>query len=348
MDKYFPIILGLLLLSPLSITVVAGADSVEEQFISMAVQGDLRQAESLFAAMDPVSTPIKDFDLARQYRARFILRSGNSSPDSGDPEVDTLVEAYQHYWADVLMGRLSPRQGENSLARTLAARLNRADPALRADPANVFELLGPFLDQRGFHHLHTPAPPLLDLFLWNKEYTRSYRVKLTDRSRQVRVTFMSDMVSKGWKEYASLGLASTTGWVDEGSLYCVEWAYDRASERFTVSFLKHESRHLADLERYPGMSSEQLEYRAKLTELAFASATLGSLLEDFTAKSAENPDSPHAQANFRVTRNLYQALHGTPYPETELAWQGLSTQSVNRAARKLLEQDTTAAGANRE
>ncbi len=319
-------------------------EPVAERYISMALQGNLRPAESLFAAMDPEQGSMEDFELAERFQARFTNQSERLASDSGDTQVDALVAAYRTYWAQVLMGELSPEQGRQLVEETLAGLLGGSEAALTAPQKDIFQRTGRFLDERGLHHLETPAPPLLDLFVWKKEYSRYYTVKLTDLTREVRVAFMSDMVSKGWKDFASLGLASTTGWVDQGRLYCVEWAYDRTSEQFTISFLKHESRHLADLERYPGMSSTELEYRAKLTELAFASSSLRSLLDDFTSKSADNPDSPHAHANFRVTRDLYRELSGKSFPKTEYPWKELDIQSVNAAARELLERNTGTIG----
>ena len=143
----------------------------------------------------------------------------------------------------------------------------------------------------GIHFLDTPAPPLRDLFLWETEENTSYTVSLTDRTQKVRVTFMAGLYSVGWKQFATLGLVSTTGWVEGDRLYCVEWAYDRESENFEVSYLKHESRHLADFELFPELQSTDLEYRAKLTELVFATTSIMRLLDDFTNKSALNPDS---------------------------------------------------------
>ena len=48
---------------------------------------------------------------------------------------------------------------------------------------------------------------------------------------------------------------------------------DRTSETFLVSYLKHEARHFADTLDFPNLSGADLEYRAKLTELAFACGT---------------------------------------------------------------------------
>jgi hypothetical protein len=156
----------------------------------------------------------------------------------------------------------------------------------------------------------------------------------------VQVAFLTDFLSQGWKEYAALGLATTTGWVDGNTLYCVEFAYAPETEAFEVSFLKHETRHLSDFERFPGLSSEELEYRAKLTELAFASSTLRRVPEDFAAKGEANPESPHAAANWWVVWDVYRALYGKEYDGVDGAWMTVDVGRVNRVARRLLEVNT--------
>ena len=200
--------------------------------------------------------------------------------------------------------------------------------------------MGSALEERGFHYLETKAPPLQDLFLWKREENKSYTVRLTDRSQPVRVTFMSEIYSMGWKQFATLGLVATTGWVNGERLYCVNGAYDRLSENFRVSYLKHESRHLADFKRFPGLPSTELEYRAKLTELAFATTSLRELLEDFTLKSSPDPGSPHTLANYRVTRDVYEALYKKGFPESGNPWVQLNVSAANKAARDLLASNT--------
>lgn len=83
-----------------------------------------------------------------------------------------------------------------------------------------------------------------------------------------------------------------------------------------------------------------LEYRAKLTELAFASSSMPRLLNKFTGNGAANPDSPHAFANYRVSRDLYQAIFGSPLPETGKPWHRVGADKVNPAARALLAEHT--------
>ena len=88
------------------------------------------------------------------------------------------------------------------------------------------------------------------------------------------------------------------------------------------------------------LPAADLEYRAKLTELAFASDTLRSLLEDFTTRGAPIGGAPHAEANHRVTQDLYRELYGRPFAGDSDVWMTLNAARVNRAARRLLQRDS--------
>jgi hypothetical protein len=316
-------------------------DSVADRYISLALQGDLSRAESLFTRMNPDTASIFDIELAAQFQARFIDQSEVLSPGTGDAFTDAVISTYRKYWIGTLMGYMSSQEGADFLAASLRRVIFRLGPAEHSSRASdIFEFVGEIFDEKGVHYLDKPAPPLRDLFLWKTEENRKYPVRLTDRTQKVSVTFMSDIYSLGWKQFAALGLVATTGWVEDGRLYCVDSAYDRISENFEVSYLKHESRHLADFNHFPGLQSADLEYRAKLTELAFASTSTRQLLVDFTSKSANNPASPHAYANYRVTREIYREMFDKPFPASSDPWQEINTQAVNKAARDLLRRNT--------
>lgn len=320
-------------------TAAVAQGSLSNRYVAFAIQGDLRPAAGLLASLD-ASGSDADLALATQFHARFVARSEPAAPASGDVLVDRVVAAYRTYWREALMGDQPPAQSEARLLSTLRAALAQhgANP-VPGDGGSTYAALAPALEDAGYHVLASHASPLQDLFLWRRQETREYLVELTDQSRSVRVAFLSEFPSQGWKHYASLGLATTTGWVEGDTLYCVEWAYAPDSENFRVSYLQHEARHLADFERFPGLSSAELEYRAKLTELAFATTTLPRLLEDFRSKAALNPESPHALANHRVVEDLHRELFETA-SRTDARWPTLNPAQVNRAARQLLVRDT--------
>jgi hypothetical protein len=326
----------------LAIAIRADANNgITERYIAQALQGDLSSAQELFTGRQSADLTAGSAELSRQFQSRFLDRDDDPQPGTGDALADRVISAYRIYWGQALTGEISEEQAgislRDSLNRILAGQAEASAP-LTAD--ELYPELGRALNGRGFHVLHADAPPLKDLILWKSEEVRRYSVRLTDSTEDVVVVFLSDIFSMGWKDYATFGLAFTTGWVEDGRLYCVDWAYDRQSEKFEISYLKHESRHLADFRNFPDLSSADLEYRAKLTELAFSSKTTTQLLNDFTRKSARNPAAPHAYANDRVTRDIYRKIHDAPMPDSVDPWAQVATAKINRAARSLLEADT--------
>jgi hypothetical protein len=316
-------------------------DGITEQYIALALQGDLRSAQLLFSGQQPEAISAGSRELSRQFQSRFVSREEETAPDTGDPLADRVISAYRTYWSLALTAEISEQQAGIRLREDLTQILAGQDESSgQIRPNEIYPKLKTTLRQRGFHVLYADAPPLKDLILWKNEEVRKFSVRLTDGTENVDVVFLSDIFSMGWKDYATFGLAFTTGWVEDGRLYCVDWAYDRNSEKFEISYLKHESRHLADFRNFPALSSADLEYRAKLTELAFSSKTTTQLLDDFTSKSARNPDAPHAYANYRVTRDVYRKINDAPMPDSRNPWAKISAAKISRAARSLLETDT--------
>jgi len=312
---------------------------VSAQYIAFAIQGDLQAARTLLERLPANGAPT-DRELAARFRERFVDRTESPVPSTGNALVDRVVAAYRAYWRHALMSGTPYEAAENELVTALMASLqNEGGTVDERAPPDAYTALVAALQGQGFHALASDATPLQDLFVWRRQEVGTFEVELTDQVRAVRVAFLSDFASLGWKHYASLGLATTTGWVEGDTLYCVEWAYAPGTENFDVSYLKHETQHLADFERFPGLSSAELEYRAKLTELAFASNTLRRLLDDFSAKGAPNPDSPHAEANWRVVRAVHEVLYGKA-PVGAVNWAAVDIGRVNRVARQLLAEDT--------
>lgn len=339
MTKIPLLLIGLSLLAD---TACANADNgTTERYIALALQGDLRSAQLLFSAQQSEELSAGSRELSRQFQSRFVNRDEETAPDTGDALADGVISAYRNYWSQALTGEISEEQAGIRLHEALTQVLLSRDGSAGPIPADeIYPRLGQALQQKGFRMLHADAPPLKDLILWKNEEVRKFSVRLTDSTENVDVVFLSDIFSMGWKDYATFGLAFTTGWVENARLYCVDWAYDRNSEKFRVSYLKHEARHLADFRNFPALGSADLEYRAKLTELAFSSKTTTQLLDDFTRKSAMNPEAPHAYANYRVTRDVYRKINNTPMPESGNPWAQINTAKVSRAARALLEADT--------
>lgn len=333
-SKWISTTAALLLVPAFSQTVAGSSDTLASRYISMAIQGDLSRAEDLFEEGYPDDSSVAA--LRERFDSRFHSDVHAVHESDEDSFLVGVAHAYREYWRLALLDNSRHPEFEASLKVKLAGLLpNHTN--VNGNGPDVFMKLRSELDALGIAYLESPAPPFRDLFLWRSQNSGKYTVQLTDQRIDLKVIFMDEFILQGWKEFASLGFSTTTGWVEDGELYCIEWAYDRNSENFEVSYLKHEARHLLDLEQYPDMGATELEYRAKLTELAFANLTATRILNDFTDKAAENPDSPHALANWRVVRDVYWELYGTEMPSAYSSWGYANTGKVNRAARRLLK-----------
>ncbi len=311
------------------------ASDLAQRYDRMALAGDLSRAQDLFDGLGERASG-HDLALAAAFEERFAVPSTDALP--GDDSFSARVaEIYRTYWRSALLRE--PGDPESRL-RAALSRLLEAETVTGAVDREPVSAVLAALAEREVHHDERPGPPMRDLLLWREERSARYAVRLSDGTRHVRVRFIDDVLLQGWKDYASLGRFSTTGWAHDGELYCLAGAYDTSSEAFRVSFLKHEARHLADLEDFPEMPPAELEYRAKLTELAFAHQSLGSVLSGFAAKAADDPESPHAMANHRVIRDLYHALHDEGLPAGFDGWDALNGARINRAALDLLERDS--------
>jgi hypothetical protein len=328
-------ILALLSLAPMD--VCCAPATVSDRYAAMAIQGDLSQADELFSSAEATYRTAGRV-LHRQFSARFMKPTRAEPPATGNAFADEVTQLYRQYWRASL---LTPDERERH-STTLNGRLaelmdSEATPINRDTWLQTDSLLSRSLRAEGFHVYAGYAPPLQDLILWRHQRRQEFTVQLTDTAVEIPVVFIGGMISRGWKDYASLGLSGTTGWVHADLLYCVDDAYDIQSEAFEVSFLRHEARHLVDLERYPELSETDLEYRAKLTELAFADHSMETLLRSFSGQAADTPDSPHAQASFRLVHAVYRQLYDAVYTGTE-SWKAVDRQDVRRVARALLDQ----------
>ena len=120
-------------------------------------------------------------------------------------------------------------------------------------------------------------------------------------------------------------------------MYCLCRHYDLEWERFRLSFLKHEARHFADYELYPELQASDLEYRGKLTELAFSEEGTYGLLEHFHNSANRVENAPHPLANWYVIEGLSGLLLDGKWPPDASGWQSIPKEEVRRAARLLLE-----------
>ena len=205
---------------------------------------------------------------------------------------------YQVYWRAALVQPAARKNSEATLLVALQQLLSRDD---LADMDALEPVLAERLHQAGYYSLQGMTGPLRELMLWSKQDTREIRVELPEGAHTTKVMLLDDFSSLGWSDFATCHRRGTGGWATNDALFAVRPRYANIEgEEFRVTFLGHETQHFADYRRFPGLPQWELEYRAKLTELALAVETRSKVLRKFTEDQGDDPESPHAYANKRV------------------------------------------------
>lgn len=300
---------------PGAATSAAGKDAIAAS-TSDVLKGDSRAAVRVLQSVAAGEFAGAD----AHYRACMLERFDRTQPPAPvltaeDPFAARVLAIYQDYWWRAL-ATPSQRDGfDAQLERDLRDALDEHAQAASGIDA-VEKALGAQLLARGYHAQLDRTPPLRELMLWREQETREYRVALPEGPQTVEVDLLDDFVSRGWSSYARCGRGGAGGWATDERLYAVVPSYAKdgglESEAFRVVFLGHEAQHFADQNRYPGILPWELEYRAKLVELAQAETVSAKRLRGFMTARGDDMDSPHTYANKRVVAALTQRLGRSP------------------------------------
>ena len=223
-----------------------------------------------------------------------------------DSRLQDILLAYQKYYRDAFYLEQSPEEAAEGLRARLAGLLEGGAASLD----ELEELAAEAFRARGFHFLGGRTGGCYGPYIWRTEELRRYEVELPEGVQEYAVKLLGGFVMESWLSYLTFGLSGTGGWSNgDGLIHCVKRHYDLESESFQVSLLKHEAQHASDQSRYPGMSSADLEYRAKLVELIYSEERqlLGRFLQE---ADAANPGSGHGLAAERIVRGFARRQDG--------------------------------------
>lgn len=306
-------------------------------YFKMVFAGDVSGATALFAG-EPDDNGSKM--LASRFERRFVERSDSLDLSGIDSAVvREIAELFQAYWRDALMQKAPVDALEEALVSQLDELLvNRGYASALDDLDTLSENIEALIRKEGYFAQSGRTPPLLDLMIWTKNEVANESVELTDATYEVKVNYLDNFISYGWSNFAAFGMTSTGGWAEEDGLYCLCRHYDLDSERFKLSFLKHETRHFADYKLYPELQPSDLEYRGKLTELAFSHEGTYRLLEHFQNSANRVENAPHPLANWYVIEGLSEQLLDGEWPADAAAWQSVQKEQIRKAARHLLQE----------
>lgn len=278
--------------------------------------------------------------LAPEFEQRF--RYANDQSDyllKHSSGIDSLLFIFHRYWRKALLDSTKNYDGE--LAKELCHFFNVAD-TIPVDSLNA--PFNAYIKSKNYYATDGigKVGKLYDLLVWRQQTDTTYSFHLNKEHLKVRVVLMQQFVSLGWEEYASLGKFYPGGWALKDALYCVSDAYDKKSEKFLVSYLAHEGRHLKDYALFPGIEGKDLEYRAKLTELSMVNNMMYSLINFFIKNSNKNSVNDHPLANYNVMSALSKHLFHKEFEDDLNQWKKLPVKQINKAAYHLLKANTKA------
>lgn len=214
--------------------------------------------------------------------------------------LNDILRLYQMYFRDTFYCGLPEAEAADKLRTALKALLNMPD----ADEALLTERLQSVFEANGFHALFGKTQGYYGPYIWRDTVPTAYRVELPGGTAEYTVNILKGFVFRSWMDYLTFGRYGTGGWASpDGTINCIEQAYDFESERFLISLLKHEAQHTVDMKKFPEITPAELEYRAKLVELHY-SGDLG-LLQKFLSEADESKaNDSHAVASARLKREF--------------------------------------------
>lgn len=218
-------------------------------------------------------------------------------------QLNRVLLAYQVYYRDVFYCHLPHPQAAEKLFSSLRTELK--SPTASED--RLAGQLQALFEENGYHAQFGRTQGYYGPYIWRDTVPTVYKVELPCSVAEYTVNILKGFVFRGWMDYLTFGQFGTGGWASpDGTINCIEQAYDFESEKFLVSLLKHEAQHTVDLKQYPGITPTELEYRAKLVELHYSHDDC--LLQRFIEAANESrTDDSHAMASVRI-KNDFEGL----------------------------------------
>ncbi len=215
-------------------------------------------------------------------------------------KLNDILRLYQVYYRDTFYCGVPEAEAADRLLAQLRALLHLPD----AEEALLAERLQSVFEAEGYHALFGKTQGYYGPYIWREIVPTVYQVQLPDGTAEYTVNILKGFIFRSWMDYLTFGRYGTGGWASpDGTINCVEQAYDFASERFLVSLLKHEAQHTVDMKRFPEITPAELEYRAKLVELHY-SGDVG-LLQKFLSEADESKaGDSHATASAKIKREF--------------------------------------------
>lgn len=314
------------------------ADSVKldlSKIYSLCLDGNVTPALEILSAIDSSSLKDDDRKLKERFESRFKFEKDESGYlENKRSDISDLLKIYQGYWRKSLLNNSGNYDDELIKDLSVFLKSDENSDSINIQLKNYISSFG--MRTTGFGR----TGKLLDLLVWSSETDTNYSISLHEEKINVNVVFMESFVTLGWEEYATMERYYPGGWTTKESLFCVKSAYDLNSEGFKISYLAHEGRHFSDYKIFPKLTSADLEYRAKLTELSMAKETLIRTINFFINNANYEGNNGHSVANYCVIRDLSKKLFNSDFEKDIKKWEQIKIEDINDAAYAILNENT--------
>ncbi len=215
-------------------------------------------------------------------------------------DLNEILLCYQRYFRDVFYLCRAHAECKTELLDRLKEEL--ALPG--GDVSAVEEELKHRFERSGYQILCGMTNGYYGPYVWQETVPMTFEVELPDTTSRYSINMLRGFIMRSWMDYLTFGERGTGGWASpDGTINCVEKAYDISSEQFQVSLLRHEAQHVEDMKRWKDITQDALEYRAKLVEMIYTQNT--NLLEKFCREAdAGKTDDSHSLASARIKNEM--------------------------------------------
>lgn len=241
-----------------------------------------------------------------------------------DAYLNAILLAYQWYYRNAFYLCIGKELAANKLRDRLIEIIGINDKNIELCDLEQHQLAELFT-HHGLHFMGGKTSGYYGPYIWRTTETMSYDIELPDGTQTYSVKLLDGFITRSWIDYLSFGEIGPSGWADgEGYINCIKSAWDFDSESFRVSLLKHEAQHAHDLRIDKDMTSEDLEYRAKLVEMIYSNER--NLLQAF-AQEADPTDKSngHAMAAWRIMNGFADAFHADKIDPTAIPLEKMQT-----------------------
>ena len=330
------------------------------QLRSRAGNGDVKYVLDKMEEPNQFSNPIiylAHFKWKQEMYDRFITNEEVIENTSGNKMVNDISNIYRTYWRVQLLNENSETRTDKTLYNNLSDYLiaNQLTTLTKDSLLKIIKHdveLTTILKDQGYKTHFLLRNGFQDVLIWDEETTKNYTVVLPKDTVETKVIFIESYHLNGYDHYATFGSSSIGGWAikEAATLYCNKAEYNLSSEKFEVSYLKHETIHFTDLNDYPNLSSTDLEYRAKLIELMYCTkeSIYDRVAQFINGSDSTNRQYSHPYANYILIKNLSELVFNTDYESDHNKWKEISVEKINNAAvtlyktsERLLQKDNS-------